>query len=479
MLDSRRLARELNCRFKVFPLHRSRFVRRSVTVVIAVLAAYLIGMEPARTGSLGASLFYILLGWTLAAGLLLCVYSISSLEEIRSLLRVSLLSSAPAMWFVPAVLLICAPAPASIAIGLLLVANTVRVLVSRGLSRQVHIPSARRHRVSRQIPTVQLFSSVRASPAFKSESATVLLGALAFQLGIAAIWAGYGLTSAVLFGTAATAWTLAAIAKGVFLPRRQVDSLMRAALTLLLTTAISVRQLSVNTQAVSDPTLPQMTYLTLQSLIHRDPLVREPPRKKVTRVLTPVDVLPPVSNMLAEGVILRPEFIRPRLSIIVSPGRVHLLRSSPMRFRFTGEYRLFPVSSNDLKKDWAVQTGTPVDSIFATVSGRPLQTEAYQILNPPVDFTTCRTLQLSLVSREAFPAAAIVQLIGNRKVPDLGPEIFGLDRTPEETVEFAIPVSLRGLRVTGIRIIFKCIAAESSRSLRVAVQGFNLIPARL
>jgi hypothetical protein len=84
-----------------------------------------------------------------------------------------------------------------------------------------------------------------------------------------------------------------------------------------------------------------------------------------------------------------------------------------------------------------------------------------------------------LVSLEGVPAAATVQLIGNRKVQDLGPEIFGLDGTPEETVEFEVPTSFRGLRVTGFRVIFTCIPEQCNRNVRVAVQGFSFMPAKL
>ena len=450
----------------------------------AILAACLIAMQQAALGSIRASLAYVLLDWTLAAAILLCVYAILSLEDLRSLLRISLLSSAPAMWFVPAVLLICTPSPALMAIGLLLVANTVRVLVTRGLSRRANLPAVRtiRHGLSRQVHTAPVLSYGRASPRLKSETTIVVLGALVFQLGASAIWAGYGLTAAVLFAAGAMIWTLAAISRGVCEPRKKVDSTFTAVLTLFLTTVISVRQLSLDSKIVSDTALPQITYLTLQRFIHKRPSVSELPRKMVTRVFTPMNIAPPVSRILAEGVegvILRPEIVPPRIKIIVSRGIRYVSPSSSLEFRFTGEYRLFPVSSRDLKKDWSVETGTPVDSVYATLSGRPLQTEAYQVLDPPVDFTGCRALQLTLVSYQGVPAAAAVQLIGNRNVPDLGPEIFGLDQTREETIEFEVPVSLGGLRVTGIRVIFTCIQEECGQSIRVAVRGFNLIPARL
>jgi hypothetical protein len=201
-------------------------------------------------------------------------------------------------------------------------------------------------------------------------------------------------------------------------------------------------------------------------------------KKTVTHVFTTPKALPLTPITLVEGVILRPEGIRPGIKTGIARKSLEGLPASEQRFRFNGEYHLFPASSGAPKKNWSVETGSPVDSVYATVSGGPLQTEAYQALNPPVDFT-CRTFQLTLVRQEDFPVAVTVQLIGNRNVPDLGPEIFGLDRTPEETLEFAVPDSFRGLRVTGIRIIFSCIQRDCSQSLQVAVRGFNLLPAKL
>jgi hypothetical protein len=468
---------EVNRKFKVFQPGWSqrawlRLFPHSLTAAMAVLTVWLLAMEwrevqtspislvvPIRT-----SLSYILLAWTIVAVILLGVYLISSLEETGLLVGASFLSSVPAMWFVPGVLLLSSPSRVLISLGLLLIANSVRVLISRGLSRRDYLPPVRRPRHVRPV------SAGRISPVFDRGTATLVLGALAFQAGIAAIWMGDGWTGAVLFGTGAMIWTLAAIARGAYQPRKRVDSVFRAVLTLIWTIAISATQISSGTQAVSDSKLPQLTQLTL----HR------PPKKSVTRVFTQASVVPPASSMViegVEGVILRPRIVRPRLTLGISQKTFSKSSPSPSGFHFTGEYRLFPLASRDLKKDWSVETGTPVDSVYGTISGRPLQTEAYQAFDPPLDFTRLVKLQLTLVSHEGVPAAATVQLIGNRKVQDLGPEIFGLDQKPEETIEFAVPDSLGGLQVTGIRVIFSCIAAECSQSLRVAVQEFRFLQA--
>ena len=98
----------MNRKFKNFlPAH-------ALTLAIAILAACLVAPEWAKIRSnpiayfatIRTSLVYILLSWTIVAVILLGAYFLSSLEETRSLLRASLFASVPAMWFVPAILLV-------------------------------------------------------------------------------------------------------------------------------------------------------------------------------------------------------------------------------------------------------------------------------------------------------------------------------------------------------------------------------------
>ena len=119
------------------------------------------------------------------------------------------------------------------------------------------------------------------------------MGAVAFQLGIASICVGYAFTSAFLFAAGAMIWTLAAISRGVFQPRKHVDSLVRTALTLILAITISAAQIHSDAQAISDPQLPQSAQLS-----------SPPTRKKhVTRVFAQPEVIPPASRVVVEGVL--------------------------------------------------------------------------------------------------------------------------------------------------------------------------------
>jgi hypothetical protein len=102
-----------------------------------------------------------------------------------------------------------------------------------------------------------------------------------------------------------------------------------------------------------------------------------------------------------------------------------------------------------------------------------LQTEAFQPLNPPVNFGACRALQVVLVSHESMPAGAKVQLTGERQV-QLGPEVFGLGASAQETVEFRMPDSHGDLLVSGVHVLFLCVQEDCSQSLRVEVLGFKM-----
>jgi len=73
----------------------------------------------------------------------LFLYLTVSLEDFGALLRASLRASASVMWFAPAALLLSAVNPGAAAVGLLVIANTIRLLVSR-IALRTFGPSRRR-----------------------------------------------------------------------------------------------------------------------------------------------------------------------------------------------------------------------------------------------------------------------------------------------------------------------------------------------
>jgi hypothetical protein len=125
-----------------------------------------------------------------------------------------------------------------------------------------------------------------------------------------------------------------------------------------------------------------------------------------------------------------------------------------------------------------VRGGSPLDAVYVTTNGGPMETDAYQEFDPPVDFTTCGRIRLTLTSGEIFPASATLILVGAEKVGEIGPEIFGMSTDPEETLEFAVPAAPE-MKVKGIRIVFRHNPMEASHSTQVAIQRFTFLPRAL
>ena len=150
--------------------------------------------------------------------------------------------------------------------------------------------------------------------------------------------------------------------------------------------------------------------------------------------------------------------------------------SRPLAVPFSGEYHLYRASSGSLPPGALVYAGTPLDAIYVTTNQTPMETEAYQRLDPPIDLGNCDTIQVALSTAEALPASASMKLETAGGTLDLGTQIFGLTRAREQTVEFALPPSPRRLRVSAIRVVFHRNPAQQDQSTRVAVQGFTLVP---
>lgn len=87
--------------------------------------------------------FYVLLAWSCGAAIIFCVYLVVSLADPPEVIRLSVRSSAPAMWFAPAFILLSAPVPAAAAVSLVLIVNASRMLVSHWVALEPPVASPR------------------------------------------------------------------------------------------------------------------------------------------------------------------------------------------------------------------------------------------------------------------------------------------------------------------------------------------------
>jgi hypothetical protein len=422
----------------------------------------------------------------------LWTYMAISLDEFRDLRRAAMRAALHALWFVPAMLLVNPPAEmAAAVVGILVMANAARLLVSN--------PPPQRRMLSRRKwrMTHRLFGEARVQRSvFSKESIPAIVGAFALQAGSFALWASHPQWAAPLFAGGVACWTWVSITRGAYLGHKRIHVLHRVLsviLVVLFSVSFTVVRVGIDTPAAGGAlagtgNTPEIGWLeeTREELRN---LINPPPPKPggnalASRPRTPIRVatatLEPdqLGKAGFPGLILQPGK-KKAISLTLPPAyrlRVTLNPQKPVSIPFTGEYHLFRESSSQLPPGAEKRAGSPMDAIYVTTNGTPMETDAYQDFDPPVDFTPCAKIRLTLTSGEVFPASATLILVGAESVGELGPEIFGMSSDPEETLEFAVPAATAGHPVKGIRIIFRHNPMEASHSTQVAIQRFTFLP---
>jgi hypothetical protein len=422
----------------------------------------------------------MLLTWALAAGITLWVYAAVSLADFGDLFFAAVRASAPAMWLPPAMLLVTAPSAGLRLAGVLLVANTVRLLFSRR-PPGMRLRAARPARPARRRASVPIYFYPDPQPLlFWRETLPPVLGALAFQAGLYALWVEYPRLAAACFAAGAVIWTRCSIGRGAYQSGGK-PNLARAALAILLTlllgASLSIGQFATEERFVDSPGLLETARRVFGRLPDTSQAKLETARQSATPVFTPTHEIGRSGGNGVPGVVLRPEakpLPRTRLWL---PGTATVFSvSRPLTVPFSGEYHLYRASSGRLPPGAVIYAGTPIDAIYVTTNQTAMETEAYQSFEPPIDFVNCDTIQVVLSTAEVFPASASMKLETAGGMLDLGTQIFGLTRAREQTIEFALPALSRRLRVSAIRVVFHRNPAQQDQSTRVAIQGFTLVP---
>ena len=425
------------------------------------------------TGLILQSLLWVLAAWALAFGATLFVFMAFSVDDLGEVVVAALAASAPAMWLVPALLLLATLMPWPTIAGLLLIANSVRTLVSvRAPRRRMH---ARAHK-----PVPERLFRAEVSPGFVSrENTPAIAGVFMLQAGVWAAYEGYALAAAALCAAAVSIWTRTSIAKGATQPQAATTlsrAVLRVVPVLLLSILLSMAGFTMDAAGPEVPEPaggPAAVRRLLARLAgppegHAAPVQKAGP--KVVNLEKYKDGIP--------GLILRTEAPRQRPKVMVpfTVPAAGLKVSQPLLIPFTGEYRLFRQSSGQPPPGSLVQYGSPLDNVYVTTNLGAMQMEAFQPFDPPVDFTRCGRVQLTLLNREVSPATLTLSLVAGGAVEEIGLDIFGLHGAPEETLEFLVPDAPRRRPVSAIRVRFALDPKYETQSARVAIKGFTLFP---
>jgi hypothetical protein len=401
----------------------------------------------------GEALLYVLLAWACGAIVTFWIYLVISLGDLAGVIRFSLRSSAAAMWFAPAIVLLTAPGPAAFAVSVFLVANATRHLISQWCAIEAPL---------------QPRAAPRLGPAWNV--APVMMGSLTAQAGLVAMLWHYGFLAAALLAGSTAILTSLCIASGAYGPEKPPPlphTALSVALTFLLAAALTTGGLAAHgrgraqSEAASDGS---------GSGSH-------PATRLVTDVAARAD-----ENMAFggdfPGVILLPK-VKPDATLLVpapSPlGNFGAPLRKPIGIPFSGEYWMFRPPAERPPRTAFVRRGSPSELSFHTTDGWPVAMEAYQKLDPPVATTCCSAIELATADADQYPGTVSIELIlVDTASPDPPLSLGGLFAAP--ALRFPIPSAAALRKFDEIKVVFHRDRMRADKSARIAIERFVLTP---
>jgi hypothetical protein len=388
--------------------------------------------------------FYVLLAWALSALITFLVYLVVGDEEPEDLVPVSLQSSAVAVWYAPAIILLSTLSPAGLLASLVIVVTTSRLLILGWLPMK-----------SEAAPPLPVWNPLPA-----------VFAALVFQgAGVALVWKNPVLAAASFALSLAMVTALAVIRSGSKpeRPAPMPPSALSVALTILLAVAFSTATLkfteyaaasgssdtesgpgAVNTTALPDPAASGFGSGGFPGVILR----RVHKAKSMTLVV-------------------------PRLNFSTESEKV----TRPLTIPFTGEYWMYQPPFIQPPRTSVVREGTPLELSFHTSNGTMLSMEARQRLGTPVELSCCGRLDVEIAQRGQFAELLLKVTLTDSQTGrnlELGMEPVGLNAS--ETLHYSIPSDGALKKFDEIRVVYRRRGMGYSKSISVAVEEFRLVP---
>lgn len=435
-----------------------------------------LGLEP-LTGIAVEAFLYVAIAWICGAFIAFWVYFVVSLAELPHAARFSLRTSAPAMWFAPAVVLLPAPVPGAFGASLFLVAAaTLQLIAQWGLAESP---------VQRKEPAYNgpapLFRTAGSDAAFLSRnSLPVLMGSFTAQLGLVALLWGYRLRAAVLLGLSTAILTSLSIATGAYRPGKQPalpHSALSVALTFLLAASLTFGGIATAHGGWGSGPAGDSTGKGGQS---KTPVAQDLP--------SPPEDNPGVGGDFP-GVILLPELgPYPTIFVPVMPSPTRrpglALRPSPkaLHIPFSGEYWMYRWPAVRPPRRSIIRRGSATDLSFHTTDGWPMEMEAHQKLDSPIGTKCCSQMQLAIRSTDQHPESLRIELILiDTSAPaylalTLGTAAVGPAASVEQMLSFRVPDATAIHQFDELKIVFHRDRLRADKSARVAILRFVLVP---
>jgi hypothetical protein len=421
---------------------------------------------------LGSALIYVSTAWICGGAITFCVYMVVSLVEMPDVIRFSVRSSAPAMWFAPAIILLSIPSPAAFVVSLVLVSHAARVLASLWVRMESPI-----HRLKPEGTgdTVPFHAAAGEGVSFSRDWATVLICSFTAQAGMVAMLWRHPLLAAVFLATSTAILTSLAIVTGAHRPGRLSalpSTILSVVVTFILAVALSFGGMVVRHGGGG-----------AGSVVSSNPAAEsgaDQAKQIVTKTVSP----PEASTELGgdfPGVILLPD-LEPHTALVVpfAPSVSGVAPKRPAGIPFTGEYWMFRPPYTRPPARSIIRRGKPSEISFHTTDGAPMLMEARQTVDPPVDLTGCSAIQLAIADTDRSPGGVSVELILMDRDSfvdlSLGRAQAESGSSMEQTLNFPIPPGTSFRKFDQIKVIFHRDILLMDKSARIAIKRFVLLP---
>jgi hypothetical protein len=192
------------------------------------------------------------------------------------------------------------------------------------------------------------------------------------------------------------------------------------------------------------------------------------------------------------GVILWPK-VRPVITLVaprISWVGTSTAETQPVGIPFGGEYWMFRWPNSRPPRKSYFRRAAPDTISFNTTDHRPLQMEARQALDQPIETRCCSAIRLEILNADLYPGTVWLELyLIDRQSPGRASEFVGtqpvrtapnpftdpLQAVPE-TLTFLMPPASRVKLFDLFRVVFLRDPSRGDKSARIAIDRFVLVP---
>jgi hypothetical protein len=400
----------------------------------------------------------------------------------------TLRTSAVAIWFAPACILLSHLSPVSLIAALALVVAATRLLYSEWLAGR---PAPEPLPAAPPAAAVGMFgwTGVR-RPLVTRELATGVSAALALQFGVVSVWKHQPLFAGFWFVLSAAVITLFGMVSGA-IDHTPPPSLPRSAFgilaTILLAAGITVGGIHLmrggggdgGTDVIGSPGAVASAKEVLRQLFGDE---KKPGEAGAAAAKLPPQVAGIARDGSFPGVILWPE-VRPvpRLVAPLPAGASEgIAFVRPYTIPFDGKYLLYRWPFQHPPPTSILERGNPVAMGFSTTDHWALNMDAVQQFDEPIDLHCCSRVRIEIWNADRFPNTVQLELYADGKTLGLAPVRSTPDLKHDPVV--AVPETLdfstlgAGSACKELKVAFRRARARMDKSARISIERFVLVP---